>query len=260
MSDLEAIRATSPLIHNLTNYVVMNWSANCLLALGASPLMAHASEEIEDIGAISQGLVINIGTVSAYWRDSMILAAGFAKARKIPWVLDPVGLGASRFRADVVAEIISESVPTVIRGNASEIKALAGEASPSKGADSTAASSEAVDSALRIAKKHGCVVCVSGKTDFIVTPTETVGVENGHSLMTRVTGMGCASTALIAAFLSVQKSPFLAATHAMIVSGLCGEIAADRAKGPGSFPAAFLDALYSLDRETVLSRASVKWL
>ncbi len=200
------IRSKSPLVHNITNYVVMNTTANALLAIGASPIMAHAQEEMEEMTAIAGALVINIGTLSKHWIESMVAAAAFAKKRGIPVVLDPVGAGASKLRTETSLRIIRESRPGIIRGNASEIIALGLSEAKTKGVDSVHASSDAVGMGKDIAREHDCVVSISGIRDYIAYGETILAVNNGNAMMPRVTGMGCTASALTGAFAAVNPN------------------------------------------------------
>jgi hydroxyethylthiazole kinase len=250
-NDLQAIKEKSPLIQNITNYVVMNSTANALLALGASPIMAHAKEELEDLVGISHALVINIGTLSSLWVESMKIALQLAKDRNIPIVLDPVGVGASKFRTEAAQELLKLGPPTIIRGNGSEIQALTSDLIRTKGVDSTTNSVSAIEAARELAEQFSCTVAISGETDFIVDKTGILKINNGHTIMTKVTGMGCAATTFVAAFNTVNSSPRMASAHAMAVMGIAGEIAQSRTSGPGSFPAVFLDSIYNLKKEEI---------
>ena len=244
-----AVRAKSPLVHNITNYVVMNNSANALLAVGASPVMAHWIEEMEEMTAIAGALVINIGTLDDKWIDGMLAAGKAAQRRSIPIVLDPVGVGATSQRTEAAMKIIGQCHPTIIRGNASEIMALVDATVKSKGVDSCASSKDAVDSAKRLAAETGAVVVISGETDYITNGTDVYTVEGGHPIMTAVTGMGCTSTAIVGAFAAAVNDPMVAATAAMAVMSLAGERAAEYSKGNGSMQMNFLDELYNLTPE-----------
>ena len=244
--DIETIRQTSPLIHNITNYVVMNNTANALLALGASPVMAHAEPEVEDMVNIAGALVINIGTLSDPWIKSMFKAAARAKERGIPIVLDPVGVGATEYRTSTARKLIHASSPSIIRGNGSEIMALCEEDVTTRGVDSTSSSDLAIDSARILNREFGCVVCITGETDYIVSKDNVIPVKNGHAMMTRVTGLGCTASALCGAFAAVNPALEMAAAHAMAVMGIAGEIAAETAKGPASLQLNFIDTLYLL--------------
>jgi hydroxyethylthiazole kinase len=254
--DLRRIRGEAPLVHNITNFVVMSSTANALLAVGASPVMAHALEEVEEMVGLARALVLNIGTLSPSWVDAMVLAGRRARGRGVPVVLDPVGVGATTFRTMSARRLLEEVRPTIVRGNASEIRALAGEAQSTKGVDSTETSDAAL-AAARALVERGSVVTVSGEVDVVMDGQGRVRVANGHPLMTRVTGMGCAASALTAAFASVNPSAIEAAAHAMIVMGVAGEIAAGHAAGPGSFWVHWLDAVSALDEAEITARIRV---
>jgi len=248
---IEEIRARAPVVHNITNYVAMNTSANALLAIGASPVMAHAEEEMEEMVGISAALVINIGTLSEAWTSSMFEAAHQARMRGIPVVLDPVGAGATSYRTQTAKELISSEPPTIIRGNASEIMALFDEKTKTKGVDSAASSHDAVKIAKKISADNNCVVCISGETDYVVQGDKVIKIHNGHALMTRVTGLGCTASALCGAFAAVEKNPQFAVAEAMAVMGIAGEMAARKADGPGSLQMHFLDILYALNQDDI---------
>ncbi len=248
---VEDIRAKSPLIHNITNYVVMNNTANALLAIGASPVMIHAEEEVEDMAAIASALVINIGTISAPWVRGMFKAMASARLKGVPVVIDPVGAGATPYRNRTIRELIHANQPTIIRGNASEIMALTDDRLKTKGVDSTAGSNEALHAAQSISEKHQCAVCISGVVDYIVSGNRTVKIANGHPMMTKVTGLGCTATAICGAFAAVEKDPFTAAAKAMAIMGIAGEMAAAVSAGPGSLQMHFLDILYALSESDV---------
>ena len=254
---LAEIRRTAPLVHNITNYVVMNNTANALLALGASPAMVHAVDEVEEFVGISRALVINIGTLSAPWVTAMGNAADRAHRLGVPWALDPVGVGATTFRNTVAVDLVRRR-PAVIRGNASEILALAGTGARTKGVDSTHRTNTAIDAARELARRTGAAVAVTGATDYVTDGTRLATLNNGHPLMARVTGMGCTATAIIGAFLAVERDPFGAAVHGLTVLGVAGEIAADRSPGPGSLQVQILDALHLLDDATIAERARVE--
>jgi len=256
-STLEKVRAKSPLVHNITNYVVMNQTANALLAVGASPVMAHAVEEVEEMVGLASALVINIGTLSSPWIEAMLRAGLVAKRRGIPIVLDPVGCGATAFRTATSALLVEKLRPTIIRGNASEILALAGGAAQTKGVDSRQSTESVAGAADWLAGANDCVVSVSGEVDLIIGGGTTIHVHNGHPIMTSVTGMGCTASALTGAFVAVGTSPLIAAAHAMTVMGVCGELAAARSTGPGSFVSAFMDALWTLDDKILAATARV---
>ena len=248
---VKEIRENSPVIHNITNYVVMNNSANALLAIGASPVMAHAEEEVEEMVKIAGALVINIGTLSPHWIRAMLLAVEQAKKMNIPIILDPVGAGATSYRTSTAKELIKEVPPAIIRGNASEIMALMEEDAKTRGVESMASSHSAVDIARQLNKTCGSVVCVSGETDYIIYGDDVTKVMNGHPMMTKVTGMGCIATAICGAFAAVNRTYAEAAVQAMAVMGIAGEIAVKNATGPGMLQVRFLDALYGLSEKDI---------
>jgi hydroxyethylthiazole kinase len=253
-SDLQQIRAQNPLVHNITNYVVMNSTANALLAVGASPVMAHALEEVEEMVGFASALVLNIGTLSPPWVESMVRAAKAARRRQIPIVLDPVGSGATALRTSTVRRLLEEAPPTILRGNASEIRSLVVNEHSTKGVDSAHGVDAALDAAQTLSRRHGCVVTVSGATDLIVGEGRVVKIHNGHPMMTKVTGLGCTASALTGAFAAVNPSPLLAAANAMAVLGIAGELAAERSRGPGTLQLHIIDELYCLREEDVLAR------
>ncbi len=241
-----AVRAHAPLVHNITNYVVMNNTANALLAIGASPIMAHARQEMNEMVALSQALVVNIGTLDDVWVDAMLQAARQAQILNKPWILDPVGAGATAYRNQVLAQLIALR-PTAIRGNASEILALShATRSQTKGVDSTAQSKEALTAAQTLHELTGAVVGISGATDFIVSDQPIVQVHNDTPLMTRVTGLGCTATALIGAFLAVVENKTEAMVAATALLSVAGELAEKMSSGPGSLQMNLLDKLYNL--------------
>lgn len=255
--DVEQVRNQAPLVHNITNYVVMNITANALLAIGASPVMAHALPEVEDMTGIAGALVINIGTLSDDWIAAMFKAAEKAAGRKIPIVLDPVGAGATPYRTRTAKSLMRAAAPAIIRGNASEIMSLAEAGSTTKGVDSTSASDQALAAAGALSREFACAVCVTGAVDFIVSTRAVAEVKNGHPMMPRVTGLGCTATALCGAFAAVNPDYDRATAHAMAVMGIAGEMAAESAAGPGSFRVNFIDALYRISEADIQKRLNV---
>ncbi|VXC22745.1 hydoxyethylthiazole kinase [Maribacter litoralis] len=250
-SVLEQVKTKGPLVHNITNYVVMNNTANALLAVGASPVMAHAKEEVKDIVTISSSLVINMGTLSEKWVESMLMAAEQAKATNTPFVFDPVGVGASAYRTEVAQKIIETATPNVIRGNASEIMALAKLTNSTKGVDSTMDTQDAIEGATLLAKKLNNTVVISGAIDYIITADTVSKIENGSPLMAKITGMGCTATALVGACLGVEENAHLAAVAAMAIMGVAGDMADEKSAGPGSFQMYFYDSLHELSPEVL---------
>ena len=256
-SILNEIRNNSPLVHNITNYVVMNNTANALLSVGASPVMAHSLDEVEDIISISSSLVINMGTLSELWVDSMIKAGKKANQLKKPIVFDPVGVGASSYRTEIAKEIIEKTSPSVIRGNASEIMVLAQLSSVTKGVDSTAKTVEALNGAIQLSKELNNTVVVSGETDYIVTRNKVSSINNGREIMSKVTGMGCTATSLIGASVAVEDDVHEAAVFSMALMGVAGEIAESKSNGPGSFQISFLDTLSSISSKIISNNTRI---
>ncbi len=257
--DVLSVRETCPLVHNVTNLVVMQFSANMLLALGAAPVMAHAEEEVEDMVALAGALVLNIGTLSPPWVRAMRLAARRARADATPVVLDPVGAGATAYRLRALDELFGDGDPDIVRGNASEIMSVAGQAAATRGVDSAAAAGDALPAARALAARTRGVVCISGAQDHVVAADGRHAVlANGHPWMTRVTGVGCSATALVGAFAAVQPDRWRATVAAMAYLGVAGEWAAERCLragvGLGSFQVALLDAVHLLDRDTFEQR------
>lgn len=248
---LTKVRTTSPLVHNITNYVVMNNTANALLSIGASPVMAHAPEEVEEMVSFASALVLNMGTLSNNWIDAMLKAGRKANENNIPVVFDPVGVGATDYRNISAKKIIKICKPNVIRANASEIMALSNSISGTKGVDSTIETTAAIDCAIKLACKTRAVVVISGPVDYITDGVKSIEIKNGSPLMTKVTGMGCTATAIIGAFIGIEKDIFKATAAAMSVMGIAGEIAALQSKGPGSMQLNFLDVIYNLSEEEI---------
>ncbi len=248
---LERVRAQRPLVHVITSPVAADLTANLLLAAGARVVMAHDKAEVEDFVALADALALNLGMLTAERIEPMLAAARFAVELGRPWVLDPVGVAAGQERR-ALAKRLAGLQPTVIRGNAAEILALADDAAPTAaGVDSPLDAAEALDAAHDVARSTGAVVAVTGAVDYVTDGTHLVAVDNGHHLMTRVTGVGCALSALLAACCRVEGEALAAACHGLAILGLAGELAADEAAGPASFRAGLIDRLYALDRECV---------
>ena len=256
--DAAAIREHGPLVHNITNYVVMNSTANALLAIGASPVMAHAVDEVADMVALAGALVVNIGTLSSAWVEAMHVAMREADRRGTPIVLDPVGAGATEYRTSTAGALIADVTPTIIRGNASEIMAVAEAGATTRGVDTSESSASAAGPAERLAARTGAVVVVTGATDLVVSSSTTLALDNGHPLMARVTGLGCTASALCGAFAAVQPDAVRAAAHATAVTGIVGELAAEQAAGPGTLQLHLLDRLHTLTAEQIADRLRVR--
>ena len=245
VADLAAMRTAAPLVHCLTNIVAASITANVLLAIGAVPAMVNAPEEAAMFASVAGALLVNLGTVTEAGAEAMRAAARSADAAGQPWVLDPVAVGGLPLRDRVAAELLQWR-PVIIRGNASEILALAGAALGGKGPDSTAGSEQAVEAARGLAQRTGAVVAVSGVVDYVTDGTAVVAVRGGHALMTKVTGVGCALGATMAAFAAAQPDRLRAAVSASAMYAAAGERAARDASRPGSFAPAFLDHLYAI--------------
>jgi hydroxyethylthiazole kinase len=246
-NDLRTVRERAPLVHNVTNFVVMQQTANALLAIGASPIMAHAEAELDELLAYAGALVLNIGTLDAPWINAMERALAAAQGLALPIVLDPVGAGASRLRTDTALRLLERGGVTILRANASEILALAGAVGATKGVDSAHSSDAAREAAHVLAVRYGCAVVVSGVIDYCLDRTCEVRVHNGVAMMARITGMGCTASALCGAFCAVQPDALRAAVDAMAVMGVAGELAWAAARGPGTMAASFFDVLHQLD-------------
>ncbi len=247
--NLDLIKQQKPLIHNITNYVVMNFTANALLAMGASPVMAHAEEEVEEMVSFAGALVLNIGTLSETWVHSMLRAGRKASELKKPIILDPVGSGATLLRTSTAREIIAETKVTVIRGNASEVLSLKEKDTKTRGVDSLHSVDDAAETAVILASELGTTLAITGPVDLVTDGSRIKRVMNGHPMMGMVTGTGCVATAVTGAFLAVDPDPVEAVVSALGFLGLAGEKAGAAAAGPGSFRALFLDELYSITPE-----------
>jgi hydroxyethylthiazole kinase len=258
---LRAMREQKPLVHQITNYVVMNETANATLALGALPVMAHAEEEVEEMARLASSLVLNIGTLSSHWIESMLLAGGVATERGVPVVLDPVGAGATGFRTQTSQRILDAVGVTVLRGNAGEVATLIGAAAEVRGVESMSSGVAAADLAREAARRLGVVASVTGPVDHVSDGERVLAVSNGHELLATVTGTGCMSSALTGCFLAAKPgAPLEAAAEALAAFGVAAEDAAARAAGPGTFHAGLYDALYALDPGTLDGRVRIEEL
>jgi hydroxyethylthiazole kinase len=256
--NLKKVREEKPLIHNITNYVVMNYTANALLACGASPVMAHAAEEVEEMVSFAGALVLNIGTLTPQWVEAMLRAGKKANAVKVPIVLDPVGSGATRLRTDSAQRLARDLSIQVVRGNASEVLSLARKETRTRGVDSVHSVADAEEAAIALATDLKTTLAITGKVDLITDGRRILRVHNGHEMMGRVTGTGCTATVMIGAFLAVNPEPVEAAATALAYFGLAGEKAAARAETPGTFQIALLDALFSIDEKQLEEGARIE--
>jgi hydroxyethylthiazole kinase len=257
---LREIRKRRPLIHHITNFVVMNFTANVTLAVGASPIMAHAHEEMEAMSSFSNALNLNIGTLTSRWVESMIMAGRAAGERGTPIILDPVGVGATELRSRAAARILAEIPVTVVRGNASEIMSLVGDREDVKikGVDSLETVDAVREGAHRLAGRLKKVIAVTGEVDFVTDGEKALEVRNGHPLFAQVTGTGCAATAVISCFVAVESDPLVATAAALAYYGLAGEEAARLSQGPGSFQVALYDTLYGMSEEVMMERLRIQ--
>ncbi|GAB4220862.1 MAG: hydroxyethylthiazole kinase [Spirochaetota bacterium] len=255
---LENVRLQKPLIHNITNYVVMNYTANALLACGASPVMAHAYNEVQEMTGIANALVLNIGTLENEWIHSMIIAAGTAHKKGIPVILDPVGAGATSLRTHTALKILNTGAISVIRGNASEVLALTDNNAQTKGVDALHSVNDAIEVAMMIADKYSAVVAITGPTDIVTDGKQIVKVHNGHKLLHMVTGTGCTATALIGAFCAVDNDYLKATACALAFFGVAGELAAKKAIAPGSFMIKLIDELYAITPSELEQYANIE--
>jgi hydroxyethylthiazole kinase len=256
-ADLALIRERKPLVHQITNFVVMNETANATLALGALPVMAHALQEVEEMASAASALVLNIGTPSDEWVEAMLAAGRAANRAGVPVVLDPVGAGATKYRTETSRQLLEALEIAVVRGNSAEIATLAGRQAEIRGVEAVGAGG-GPDLAREAARALGCVVAVTGAVDHVSDGESVHSISNGHELLGTVTGTGCMSTAITGCFLGVRADdPLAAATEALVAFGVAGEDAAKKAKGPGSFHVALYDALYDLEPKKLDSRAKL---
>lgn len=251
------IREKHPLIHHITNFVVMNDTANATLAIGASPVMSHAAEEVAELAGIAGALLLNPGTLNPEWVEAMLIAGKQANSSGVPIVYDPVGVGATRLRNETGARFLKDLRLAVIRGNSGEIGALAGMGGAVRGVDSLEGVSDPEKVASELALRQKTVVVITGKRDIISDGKRTLGVDNGHPMLQNITGSGCMVTTVIAAFCAVEKDYLLAAAAGLAYYGMAAELAGKRSEGPGSFRTALIDALYQLTPEQVKTGARI---
>jgi hydroxyethylthiazole kinase len=242
---LNAMRRRGPLVQCLTNIVVANWTANVLLAAGLAPAMVDNPEEADGFAAVADGVLVNLGTPYAETVAAMRGAARSAASAGTPWVLDPVAAGGLGWRTGIALELL-EQRPAIVRGNASEVLALAG-GSGGRGVDATDTAEGAAEVAADLARRFGSVVAVSGPVDLLTDGERTVRIANGSPLLTRVTGVGCSLGALMAGFAGAVDDRLAAAAAATALLTVAADRAADRAPRPGSFAVALLDELDALE-------------
>jgi hydroxyethylthiazole kinase len=255
---LDRVRRAKPLIHHITNLVVMNDTANVTLAAGALPVMAHAREEVEEMASAAAALVLNIGTLSPPWIESMLAAGRLANQRGIPVILDPVGAGATRLRTEGAMRLLADLRIAVVRGNLGELAHLAGKGGVVRGVESLGAGASPEDVASAVAGTWRCVAAVTGPRDHVTDGRRMLAVDNGHPLLTRLTGTGCMATTAIACFAAVADDLALASAAGLAYFGYAAELAAADARGPGSFRAALLDQLAALDGRALSAGARIE--
>lgn len=254
---LGRVRSIRPLVHHITNLVVMNDTANVTLAVGALPVMAHAREEVEEMTSAAGALVLNIGTLTVQWIESMLAAGRAALDRGIPIVLDPVGAGATRLRTESALRLLREVRPTVVRGNLGELASLVGLGGLVRGVESLGAGASPGDVAQAVAREWRCVAAVTGARDHVAGGGRMLVVDNGHARLTGLTGTGCMATTVIACFLAVRPDPLIGAAAGLACFGLAAERAAETAAGPGSYRTALLDALAMIDPSVLAAGARI---
>ncbi|MDQ0246744.1 hydroxyethylthiazole kinase [Bacillus fengqiuensis] len=256
---LKEVREKNPLVHNITNMVVTNFTANGLLALGASPVMAYAKEEVADMAKIAGALVLNMGTLNETEVEAMIIAGKSANEHGVPVVFDPVGAGATPYRTQTARKLLTEVNISILRGNAGEIANVIGEEWQVKGVDAGEGTGDRVGLAKKAAKQLGCLVVITGKEDVVSNGNQTVLIQNGHPILTKVTGTGCLLTSVIGAFAAVSTDLMEAAVSALVYYGVAAEQAAEKTAdlGPGSFQIEFLNQLAAVDVEDVAKNGKV---
>lgn len=257
-NSLKKIKETKPLIHHITNWVTIYDCANMTRAFGALPIMAHAPEECADMTGISSALVLNIGTLTFEIIDSMMLSAAAANKKKIPVILDAVGVGATRFRDDMAAKILNSVHIDIIKGNYSEIAKLAGENAQTKGVEATLINGDPEKIAKKFAKSKSSVIVMTGKEDIISDGERMYIIKNGHDQMGSIVGTGCMAASAIGLFASVNSDYCDASKDALCYFGVAGELAAAKSNGPGSFKVNLYDEVFNLSDEKVESMMNVE--
>lgn len=248
---LERIKEQKPVVHHLTNWVTIYDCANIVKVLGASPVMAHAKEEVSEMAKIASSLVLNIGTLTPEFVEAMKIAARSANEKGIPVILDVCGAGATQLRDKKCFELLDEVKINIIKGNASEIARISGESVKTKGVDSGHVSKDMMQIAKHLAQKRKCIVVVTGAEDIVADEDKLYIVKNGHPMMTHVVGTGCMAASVIGTFAAVERDLALAATAALVSFELAAECAVKLSKGPGGFKERIFDCIFNLDRKTI---------
>lgn len=258
-ADLAAIREKRPLVHSITNFVVMNETANATLCIGALPIMSHAAEEVEEMVRIAGALVLNIGTLTPDWVEAMALAGRQANRSQIPVILDPVGAGATSLRTSASKRLIEDVRVSIVRGNAGEVATLAGITAEVRGVEHISAAESPEEIAGKFARAYDCTVAITGAIDVVSDGKRTVRISNGHAMMSTVVGTGCMSNVIIGAFAAVQSDPFVAAVGGLTAFGIAGQVAAHEAGDrPGTFHTVLYDILYSLTPDDIHALARIE--
>lgn len=248
---LEKVRIDKPVVHHLTNWVTIYDCANIVKVLGASPIMAHAKEEVAEMAGIASGLVLNIGTLTSDLVEAMKRAAKSANAKGIPVVLDVCGAGATRLRDKKSFELLDQVKINIIKGNTSEIARISGEDVKTKGVDAGRVRKNMLKLAQGLARKRRCTVVVTGKEDIVSDGRKTYIIKNGHPMMTHVVGTGCMATSAIGTFAAVESDSCLAAACALVVFEIAAERAVKLSSGPGTFKEKLFDCVFKLDKKTI---------
>jgi len=247
----DKVRTIKPVVHHLTNWVTIYDCANIVKALGASPVMAHAKEEVAEMASIASSLVLNIGTLTPEFVESMKIAAKSANAKGIPVILDVCGAGATALRDEKCFELLGETKINIIKGNASEIARISGEKVLTKGVDAGDVSQDMLKIAKTLAQKHKCTVVVTGIEDIVTDGKSLYIIKNGHPMMTHVVGTGCMAASVIGAFAAVEPDLSLAAASALVCFEIAAELAAKASGGPGTFKEKMFDCIFNLDKKTI---------
>ena len=257
-NDLNLVRKKRPLVHSITNYVVMNETANATLCIGALPIMSHAVEEVEEMVSIAGALVLNIGTLEPAWVDAMELAGRRANELGIPVILDPVGAGTTKLRIQSSKRLLKALDVSIVRGNLGEVASLAGIAAEVRGVESISASGTPDEIAAQFAAIYGCTVAITGPIDVVSDGKRAANIANGDVMLSRLVGTGCMSNVAVAAFAAVQADPFLAALGGLVLFGLAGELAAQiSGDRPGTFGVELMNALYAVNADDIARLAKI---
>jgi len=254
----ERVHKEKPLVHHITNWVTIYDCANITRTCGALPVMAHASEESGEMASIASALVLNIGTLTPSLIESMIIAGRSANEKKIPVVLDAVGVGATKLRNEKAVELLENIKIDIVKGNASEIAKLAGIDVVTKGVESTKVEADLIGISENLANARKMTVVITGAEDIVTDGKKIYIVRNGHRMMGCIVGTGCMAASVIGAFAGVEKDYALASASALVCYGIAGELAAAQSGGPGTFKENFFDELYNLDNETIKRTAKIE--